>query len=106
MKLRYEKATSSMVFKEPFRKINDNYLKLDTYIKSLENIIEVKQEKYKTQYDNLIAKLDTLSPLKTLYRGYSIIEKNNKVIKSINELNQGDLVQIKFSDGKKQAKVM
>ena len=106
MKLRYEKVTSSMVFKDPFRKINDNYLKLDTYIKALGNIIEVKQEKYRTQYTKIIAKLDTLSPLKTLYRGYSITEKNNKIIKSKNELNKGDLVDIIFSDGKKQAKVM
>ena len=95
-----------MVFKDPFRKINDNYLKLDTYIKALGNIIEVKQEKYRTQYTKIIAKLDTLSPLKTLYRGYSITEKNNKIIKSKNELNKGDLVDIIFSDGKKQAKVM
>ena len=34
----------------------------------------------------MIAKLDALSPLKTLYRGYSITEKNNKVIKSKEEL--------------------
>jgi exodeoxyribonuclease VII large subunit len=105
MRFRYEKAMSSSVFKEPLRKVNDNYLKIDGYFKQIENIIKVKQEKEKTKYIELIAKLDTLSPLKTLYRGYSITEKDKKIIKSKEELKQGDLVHIKFVDGEKQAMV-
>lgn len=105
MKLRYEKAMSSSVFKEPLRKVNDNYLKIDSYFKQIENTIKVKQEKEKTRYIELVAKLDTLSPLKTLYRGYSITEKDNKIIKSKEELRQGDLIHIKFMDGEKQAMV-
>ena len=88
MNLRYEKCMSSSVFKEPLRKINDNYIKLDNCIKQIENSIKVKHEKEKTKYIELIAKLDALSPLKTLYRGYSITEKNNKVIKSKEEFNR------------------
>ena len=105
MKLRYEKAMSSSVFKEPLRKVNDNYLKIDSYFKQIENAMKVKQEKEKTRYIELVAKLDTLSPLKTLYRGYSITEKDNKIIKSKEELKQGDLIHIKFMDGEKQAMV-
>ncbi len=103
MNLRYEKCMSSSVFKEPLRKINDNYIKLDNCIKQIENSIKVKHEKEKTKYIELIAKLDALSPLKTLYRGYSITEKNNKVIKSKEELKTNDLVEIRFIDGKKEA---
>ena len=36
LKLRYEKCMSSSVFKDPTRKINENYIKIDTYIKQLE----------------------------------------------------------------------
>lgn len=103
MNLRYEKCMSSSVFKEPLRKINDNYIKLDNCIKQIENSIKVKHEKEKTKYIELIAKLDALSPLKTLYRGYSITEKNNKVIKSKEELKTNDLIEIRFIDGKKEA---
>ena len=105
IRLRYEKAMSSSAFREPLRKINENYIKLDTYIKQLENIIKVKQEKEKTKYIELVSKLDALSPLKTLYRGYSITEKDKKIIKSIKDLKEGDLIDIRFADGKKQAKV-
>ena len=103
MNLRYEKCMSSSVFKEPLRKINDNYIKLDNCIKQIENSIKVKHEKEKTKYIELIAKLDALSPLKTLYRGYSITEKNNKVIKSKEELKTNDLIEIRFVDGRKEA---
>ena len=106
MNLRYEKCMSSRVFKEPLRNINDNYLKVDTYIKKLENIIKTKQKEEKTKYVELVAKLDTLSPLKTLTRGYSLVEKNNNIIKSAKDVNTGDKIDLKFSDGTKQAEIL
>ncbi len=106
MKLRYEKCMSSRVFKEPFRNINDNYLKIDAYLKRLENIIKIKQKEEQTKYIELTSKLDALSPLKTLTRGFSITEKDNKIVKSANDLKQGDKIDIKFVDGEKKATII
>ena len=106
MKLRYEKCMSSRVFKEPLRNINDNYLKIDTYIKRLENSIKTKQKEEKTKYIELISKLDTLSPLKTLTRGYSLVEENDKIIKSAKDVKTGDKINIRFVDGTKQAEIL
>ena len=106
MKLRYEKCMTSRVFKEPLRNINDNYLKIDTYIKRLENYIVSKQKEEKTKYIKLISKLDALSPLKTLTRGYSLVESNEKIVKSVKDLKTGDKINIKFVDGKKEAQVL
>ena len=105
MKMRYEKVMASVVFKEPLRKVNDNYQKIDTIIKNLDTLIKTKQEKEKTKYIELVSKLDALSPLKTLYRGYSITEKNGKVVKSVKELEKGDKVLVKLSDGEKRATI-
>ena len=106
MKLRYEKCMSSSVFKEPTRKINENYIKIDTYVKQLENLINKVKEKNKNKYIELVSKLDTLSPLKTLTRGYSIVEKDGKSIKSVLELQKDDEISIRLNDGKKQAKII
>ena len=106
MKLRYEKCMSSRVFKEPFININDNYLKIDAYIKRLENTIKTKQKEEKTKYIELVSKLDTLSPLKTLTRGYSLVEQDNKIIKNSKDLKTGDKVNIRFADGEKQAEIL
>ena len=106
MKLRYEKAMSSRVFKEPLRNINDNYLKVDSYVKRLEKKVVEKQQNEKTKYVELVSKLDALSPLKTLTRGYSLVENENKIVKSVNELKTGDKIDIRFVDGKKQAEIL
>ena len=106
MRLRYEKCMSSVVFKEPTRKINDNYLKVDNCIKRLENSIKIKQKEQKTKYVELISKLDTLSPLKTLTRGYSLVEQDKKIVKSAKDLKTGDKINIRFIDGKKEAQIL
>ena len=106
MRLRYEKCMQSIVFKEPTRFIKDNYLLLDKYIKSLENKIRMLQKEKQTQYIELITKLDTLSPLKTLSRGYTLTEKDNKIIKSAKDLSKKDKILLKFYDGERQAEIL
>ena len=106
MKLRYEKCMSSAVFKDPTRMISDYYLKVDSQIKRLEKVIENKKQTEKERYVKLVSKLDALSPLKTLTRGYSIIESDNKIVKSVNDLHKGQNIEIRLVDGKKEAQVL
>ena len=106
MKLRYDKCMSSSVFKEPIRRIQENYIKIDSYVKQLENLINKTKEKNKNKYIELVSKLDTLSPLKTLTRGYSIIEKDGKIVKSITDLQEDNEISIRLKDGEKQAKII
>ncbi len=105
IKLRYEKCTNSIMFKEPLRILRDKQQTLDSYIKELEKHIQEKKQQEKTKYVELVSKLDALSPLKTLTRGYSIIEKKDKIIKSVKDLNTGDIIKLKLIDGEKQAEI-
>ncbi len=50
--------------------------------------------------------LDTLSPLKTLSRGFATIEKGEKLVTSVAQLNKNDEVNITLNDGKKQATIL
>lgn len=52
------------------------------------------------------AKIDSLNPIKVLSRGYSITMKENKIIKSINDVTCGDRISVKFSDGEKECEVL
>lgn len=106
MRMHYEKCMSSRVFKEPKRFIYDEYQKIDTYLKRLENSIKIRQKEEKTKYVELVAKLDALSPLKTLTRGYSVTLHEGKVIKSSKDLKSGDTVNLKFIDGDVKANVL
>ena len=106
MRLRYEKCMQSRIFKEPTRNIKDNYLIIDKYIKVLENKIRIIQKEKQAKYLEIVTKLDTLSPLKTLTRGYTLVEKNEKIIKSSKELIKKDKILLKFYDGEKQAEIL
>ena len=106
MKLRYQKCMSSKVFTDPTAKIKEQYINLDIIIKNLENLITNKVKDSKTKSIELISKLDTLSPLKTLTRGYSIVQKDGRTIKSVKELKANDMLGIRFTDGEIKTKVL
>ena len=106
MQMRYEKCMRSRVYTDPLKIVNDNYLKLDIFVKSITNSVTNKLQVSKTQAIKNFSKLDALSPLKTLSRGYSIVEKNESIIKSVEDLQKDDIVNIRLQDGEKQAKVL
>lgn len=103
MRLRYEKCMKSRVFTDPLRRIRDMDVTVDSYIQRLENKMKIIHKDSQSAYIKLVSKLDTLSPLKTLTRGYSLTEKDNKIVKSAKELEKDDKVKLKFSDGEKDA---
>ena len=47
----------------------------------------------------LASVLDSLSPLKVVERGYSIVTKNAQVIRSYDQLKKGDKLEVKFAQG-------
>ena len=106
MRLRYEKCMNSRVFKEPLQKINEKYILIDMKVKTMQNSISNIYNSKKTNMIKHIAKLDALSPLKTLTRGYSIVQSNGKVVKSVNQIKKDDEIDIRLIDGKAKAKVM
>lgn len=86
------------------------HIKEKNYQKIISSIViqnpEILFDKKKNKYINLISKLETLSPLKTLQRGYTITKKDNKVITSIKSIKKGDSINIEFNDGNIDAKVV
>jgi len=106
MKLRYEKCMSSRAFKDPLKQVNDNYIILDNIIKQMHLATTNRIVKEKEKAIKLISKVDALSPLKTLTRGYCITTKGKEVLKSINELKVDDEIDIRFIDGFSRAKIL
>ena len=87
------------------------HVKEKDYINILSKSIILKDpskllDKSKTKYINIISKLDALSPLKTIARGYTITKKNNKVITTIKDIKKEDILEINFQDGNINTKVI
>ena len=47
----------------------------------------------------LCAKLDAMSPLKILARGYGVATKDGKIISDINSVRKGDKINVMLSGG-------
>lgn len=107
MRLRFEKCMNSRVYKEPLQRVNDGYLLVDKYLKLLENSGIKKIKDCKLLMTKNVSKLDALSPLKTLARGYSItsLKESKKLVKSIKDIQTGDLLEIRVEDGAFEASV-
>ncbi len=61
----------------------------------------------RNRYISLAAKLDAMSPLKVLTRGYSVTMKNDgTVVSGISQLKPGENVSVKVSDGSFNATVL
>ena len=107
MRLSYEKCMARQAFKNPTQKINEQYIVIDMKVKAMQNKIQLKLKEERTKFIKQVSKLDTLSPLKTLARGYSIVtDSSNKIIKSVKDLKENQNINIRLADGEKQAKVL
>ncbi|MCI7233074.1 MAG: exodeoxyribonuclease VII large subunit [Oscillospiraceae bacterium] len=63
-------------------------------------------EKKKAVIGSRAAALDSLSPLKIMSRGYSLVYKENELIKSADELSEGDRITVKFADNEAGAVIV
>ncbi len=106
MRLRYEKCMKSRAFTMPKARLNDEYVRIDKCVKTMINAININLNNSKVYAGKTIAKLDTLSPLKTLTRGYCLTEKEGKIIKAGKDLHSGDEIELIFADAKKQAQIL
>ena len=87
--------------KVPLDIISKHRLMIDSCINKSHNTICLRIERYKTRYMQSVAKLDVLSPLKTLSRGYSIVQnKNGNVITKKSEIKKDDELLLTLTDGK------
>ncbi len=62
---------------------------------SFEYLLNLKDK----QFTGLALKIDALSPLKCLSRGYSVVYKGDKTITNINDVDIGDELKIRTNDG-------
>ena len=79
--------------------INDKIIELDKITEKINLNIENKIEKESMNLRNLGSLLHNLSPLKTLDRGYSIINKDDVVVNSVLKISENDEIEVILSDG-------
>lgn len=107
-RVRYERLEGSIAFKQPYNRINQERLRIDNLTRHMQNALLAQKEKTKMRISFLIDKLDMLSPLNVLSRGYSIVKSKdtNMLVKSVEGVKTEDKVEITLKDGTIDAKVL
>ncbi len=88
--------------KSLINKLNLIDVQLDQYVSKLKYIVDMRLDNLDNRIKNFAGKLDSLSPLKVLARGYSLTYKvgSEQVITDSKSLKKGDKLKLKFFKGK------
>lgn len=94
-----EKAADSVFFRHPDRLWENYQLRLDRLDEKLQSSMEKNLDKKMQALGIISGRLDALSPLKVLSRGYSICEKDGQTVRSSANVQLGDEVKVLLNKG-------
>ena len=96
----FRRTLNRLIPRNPQDKINQLSQKLDMRIQTLEQVYRLNINYRKRSLSEKAAKLDALSPLKTLNRGYSIaVNDDGKVLKKKSDFTKEMQFKLKLQDG-------
>ena len=98
-KIHLENRENSYALKNFSRVFKDSKETLDSKEVELERVMKLLLERKKQKIQVQAEKIISLNPLNILSRGYSLVKANEKIIKSSDEVNQGDEIEIKLYKG-------
>ena len=90
---------------KPLEKIDVLKDKVNDYNLKINKILENKINEFNRQINNNIDRLIIINPLNLMKKGYVLAYQENKLIKSVTELDQAKPLEVKFSDGKVETKI-
>ena len=99
LKKELEKRENSYSIKNFFRELENKNQELVEREERLKRAIQYQLNEIKNSLDRRVHKVITLNPLETLKRGYSVVTKENEVIKSVKNIKIEDEIAIKVTDG-------
>ncbi len=106
-RMRVQQCEDRQVFKNPLRRLDDSRQYLDNIAYMIESECKSVIGAKRTSLAENAAKLDGLSPLGTLARGYSLSkDKDGNVLKSVTQVEAGDVISVTVSDGELKAEII
>jgi len=102
-----ESMEKNILFRKPTERINQYRQAIDEIKRNMLAEISHLVALHKKSLQAITGKLDALSPLAILERGYSICSRlpEGKVIRSVEDFSVGDALKILFSDGEAVSEV-
>ena len=105
LRQRLDALAQKPVMKRPEAYLQQQELQLEMLRQRLEHAGTGMVQKNTLRFQRTAAKLDALSPLKVLGRGYAMVTREDAVVRSVTQLQPGDPVAVALSDGTVQCTV-
>ena len=102
---RYSAISARLTAQSPENRLRLTAQRIDSLEKRCSDSFERYCERLDHKLSEHIAKLDSLSPLKVLSRGYSLVYKGEELLNSAENLEKGDVLSIRFGSGGANAEV-
>ncbi len=94
-----EHRTQRLEDNSPQKALEAHKAQLAQYKDRLENSLQQNLSNQQQRFTSIIEKLNLVSPLNILSRGYAIPTKDRHVIRSVNEVTKGDAINLRVEDG-------
>ena len=100
----YERAKVELCKSKILRLSPQNYIdnlrvRCDKASMLMDSCVNSAMSQKSKEFSSLCAKLDAMSPLKILARGYSVASKQGKIISDIGEVENGDMINVTLLGG-------
>ena len=94
-----------LALRDPVTNINEQRKEIVYLTEKLSIITNSILDDNKSKISALAGKLDALSPLSVISRGYALVEKDDKPVTKVKDLKKDDVISIKLSDGQVEARI-
>ncbi len=98
---------SRPIFKSPLRMLEIRHQQLDGLQQRLSRAASGELERSRLRIARIAGKLDALSPLRVLGRGYAaVLDKEGGLVRSARMLRKGETIRLRFHDGAVRAEII
>lgn len=106
LRTKFELAISRSILLSPAKFFDDLSIKIDSIEENIINSYKAVVLSFEKRLSGASSKLDALSPLKTISRGYAAVTSGDNTISGTKELSVGQDISLRFSDGEADCKVI
>ncbi len=89
----------------PQNYIDNLRVRCDRASMAMENAVKHEMTVRTKEFSSLCAKLEVMSPLKILARGYSVASKEGKIISDVSDVEKGDMINVRVGSGNIECEV-
>lgn len=99
-------VSSKLEALNPTKEYNEKVLALDNLLLRLKSVSEKEISIRNNEISDVKARLFALDPVAILKRGYTVVSRNNEIIRKTSDLKTDDVIDIRFTDGSVSAKII